>query len=218
MNDFTIPSSFMNFSDTDNPFLGFASSIGICLSAAAAATDTASASPVVPFTTAISDTSLIPSNLLAIAKAVSSLVFPSTLSGFKPNLVNSSSIDFGRTAVPPIRITFFAPNLFISSFVSALNFVFEVNNIGAFFAYASGVAVNASAIAPSFTNITVSADFQPSLDIFTAVSILFFPIKALSTVYAFTATTDPATIVAAITVAICFFAFIKFSSNVFYYI
>ena len=53
-----------------------ARSIGIPFSAAAAATDTASASPVTPFTTAISDTSYIPSNLLAIARAVSSHVDP----------------------------------------------------------------------------------------------------------------------------------------------
>ena len=131
-------------------------------SAAAAATDTASASPVTPFTTAISDTSFIPSNLLAIARAVSSLVNPFILSTFSFNALRPSSTLDVRTASPPIIITSFAPNLFISSAVSLLNPSLPVKSIGAFFAYARGVAVNASGIAESLTSITVSALFHPS--------------------------------------------------------
>ena len=217
MNDAFIASSFINFSAADNPFLGFARSIGIPFSAAAAATDTASASPVVPFTTAISDTSFIPSNLLAIARAVSSLVSPFILSTFTFRALRSFSTLAEITASPPIIITSFAPNLFISLAVALFSPSLPVKSIGAFLACARGVAVKASGIAELFTSITVSALDHPSLLIFTAVSCLSFPIiVSLLVVAAITGATLPATIVIAITVAKCFGVFIISSSKIYF--
>lgn len=105
--------SFIKSLDTSIPFLGFDNIIGIPFSAAIAATDTASARPFVPFTTA---TLLITSNLfdllksfsaLAISSAVSSLVSPFILSTVvTPAAFNSSTRASGKTASPPIKTTF----------------------------------------------------------------------------------------------------------------
>ena len=166
---------FINSSLALVPSFEFESIIAISLSAATAAILTASASPLVPFTTAISDISFILSNLSAIASAVSSLVAPCILSISIFKAFNSVSIFLVNVFSPPITYTFLTPSLFNSSFVFSFNLSFPVKSIGAFSASANGVAASASAIELSFTITALSDLLHPFLLTSIAVSHLPAP-------------------------------------------
>ena len=169
--------TFINSSNTFVPSFGDDSTIGIFLSAATGAIDTASAKPVTPFTTAISET--LP-NLFATSNAVVYLVSPLILSTLRFIAFNSDTTFFDTTPVPPITYTFFAPNRVISFLVSLFKFSAPVRSIGAFFILAKGVALSASTIALEFTITTLSDLLHPLLLTFIAVLYLSSPISLFS--------------------------------------
>ena len=209
-------------SATAVPFLESASITGILFCAAGAPTLTASASPFSPLTTAIFLTSLIASNFFANSKDVWYLSTPEILSKDIFKFFISFSIFVLNTEVPPIKYTFLAFNLCISAFVLSFNLSLLVKSIGAFFAFANGVADRASAIDESFTITTSSAFFHPSWLILTAVSYLSCPVKFVATVCALAmpAVELPAIIVTVSIAAIFFGIFILFSSplSIWYYL
>ncbi len=214
--------SAINLSATSVPLLGLASNIGISLSAATGAILIASTIPFSPFTTEISDTFFVSSNLFANSREVSYLVLPQILSVDIFSEFNADSTDLFNEFSPPIKYTFVTPSLFNSALVLSSNLLFCVKSIGASFASAKGVAVNASAKELSFTITASLAFIHPFLLISIAVSHLPFPFNvsldtpsAASTVVKFPST-HPATNVKVSSDAIFFGNFIILSSYKWY--
>ena len=145
--------------------------------AAIAPTLTASARPLSPFTTTILDIDFSLSSFSANFKEVSYLLFPDILSKFIFSAFNCFSISELNAIEPPIKYTFFTPSLFNSAFVLLSNLLLWVNNIGASFALANGVADKASAIELSFTKTALSDFVHPAWLIFIAVSHLPEPVN-----------------------------------------